>query len=354
MNLHLQIEFENGDKWLARIIRRNYTSFSNDLTNTILKSEYATLRWLESVNIPASRVFAYGLQGDPENVVGAAFLLVTEVPGTPYLTLDPTAEQQTKVFGQLASYFKILKGHPFPKVGSLYMPDEHELAHVGPIASDRTGTLLPIGPFNSAPEYYTVWCEAYLNLISTRQILTSFSVDVYLMFRYMKDLATLGKLSLSTSLYDDGPFYLKHMDDKGDHILVDGHFNITGFIDWTFARIVPFYEAFGPSLFAASMDDIYAGIVRMGERDILFAQEMKTIDQDMASLWEGEDKVRRFLLALGTGLEPSWEQVLDLFKAVLKVAGEDLVNFDWHRWKGKHLAAYLDDPSLQPLIDLNK
>ncbi len=28
-----------------------------------------------------------------------------------------------------------------------------------------------------------------------------------------------------------GPFYLKHFDDKGDHILIDEQYNITGIID---------------------------------------------------------------------------------------------------------------------------
>lgn len=38
------------------------------------------------------------------------------------------------------------------------------------------------------------------------------------------------------SVHDDGKFYLKHADDKGDHILVDEHFNITGIIDWEWAH----------------------------------------------------------------------------------------------------------------------
>jgi len=35
--------------------------------------------------------------------------------------------------------------------------------------------------------------------------------------------------------YCNGPFFLKHTDDKGEHILVDDEYNITGIIDWVFA-----------------------------------------------------------------------------------------------------------------------
>lgn len=38
-------------------------------------------------------------------------------------------------------------------------------------------------------------------------------------------------LCVSPSVHDDEKFYLKHTDDKGDHILVDEHFNITDIID---------------------------------------------------------------------------------------------------------------------------
>jgi hypothetical protein len=34
-------------------------------------------------------------------------------------------------------------------------------------------------------------------------------------------------------------FFLKHVDDKGDHLLVDKDLNITGIIDWQMARVVP-------------------------------------------------------------------------------------------------------------------
>lgn len=63
-------------------------------------------------------------------------------------------------------------------------------------------------------------------------------MNAYLIFKYLRDLAESGRWNAFESNFDDGPFFLKHMDDKGDHILVDDEYNITGIIDWIYARVV--------------------------------------------------------------------------------------------------------------------
>lgn len=52
MYVHRQLIFEDGTVWLARLLRERYTSFDDELTNQILLSKCATLRWLESVDVP--------------------------------------------------------------------------------------------------------------------------------------------------------------------------------------------------------------------------------------------------------------------------------------------------------------
>lgn len=54
-------------------------------------------------------------------------------------------------------------------------------------------------------------------------------------------------------------FSLKHVDDKGDHLLIDEDFSIAGAIDWQMARLVPRREAFGPSLVTADMNALCWG-----------------------------------------------------------------------------------------------
>lgn len=96
MHVHLRIVFVNGTKWLARILRHNYTSFSDDFSNRCLDSECATLRWLESIDVPAPRLHDYGLRNDPNNEVGAAYMLIDELPGAPLLNLKPSEEQSVQ------------------------------------------------------------------------------------------------------------------------------------------------------------------------------------------------------------------------------------------------------------------
>lgn len=92
-------------------------------------------------------------------------------------------------------------------------------------------------------------------LIADGQLFTAFPVNAYLIFSFLKDQIPL-------LLETDNPtetFYLKHVDDKGDRLMVDDDLNITGVIDWQMARTVPEIEAFGPSLVTADMSAIYSG-----------------------------------------------------------------------------------------------
>ena len=52
-------------------------------------------------------------------------------------------------------------------------------------------------------------------------------LDAYLIYRFLLDLVPL-VLPLGQN---NDKFYFKHVDNKGDHILVDEQFNITGIID---------------------------------------------------------------------------------------------------------------------------
>jgi aminoglycoside phosphotransferase (APT) family kinase protein len=62
------------------------------------------------------------------------------------------------------------------------------------------------------------------------------AVNSYLVHRYLLERApAFSRLEQS----DTPQYYLKHMDDKGDHILIDDDYNITGIIDWEWAQTMP-------------------------------------------------------------------------------------------------------------------
>jgi hypothetical protein len=96
---------------------------------------------------------------------------------------------------------------------------------------------------------------------------------------------------------------LKHVDDKGDHLLIDDDYNVVGVIDWQFARTVPACEAFGPSLLTANLNGLYSRNSSISENDGLLAGALRDRgNDDLARHMEGSDVVRRFQFGMASGL----------------------------------------------------
>ncbi|KAK4998286.1 hypothetical protein LTR66_002467 [Elasticomyces elasticus] len=153
MHVHLCLRFADGSVWLARILPHNVTSFSDELSNSTLRSECATLRWLEMVGVPAPRLHGYGFRNDLRNDVGVAYMLIDELPGKPLSQLEPCEPQMRTAYAGLASILCTLSEHTFDQIGSLtFAPDGG--TQIGPITGDRAGTLSQIGPFQEATQYY--------------------------------------------------------------------------------------------------------------------------------------------------------------------------------------------------------
>lgn len=349
MHVHLRIKFADGTAWLARLLRFNVTSFDDRLSNEILLAECATLRWLETVRIPAPRLYGYGLRNDPGNNVGVAYMLIDELPGRPLAHVDATAEDLGRVYLQLADILNTISQHPFDKIGSLFPGPNGEVV-IGPITGDRTGTLSQIGPFDNGVQYYVAWTEEYLRLISDGQLFSQYPVDAYLMFRYLRELAMAGTCNGFERELDTRPFFLKHTDDKGDHILVDDQFNITGIIDWSFARIVPAYEAFGPSLATAELGDLLNGTIGFGERDRLLLMAIESRVNSLARFARAPDRPRRFMFGLGMGMNLSLDETLVVFRGLLETFDGSANKFDWETWRSDRIAQWADDPKLEALL----
>jgi hypothetical protein len=190
------------------------------LAEYLIRSEYATLKFLETTTVLAPRAFTFGIPSQGiDHGVGVCFLLMEELPGKPW---DGQGDM-AKVWKGLASIFGELEKHPFPKVGSLSVecPDDMPSVSATSTASDRFVCLDPHGPFETPAAYYLYagWAEQYLALIADGQLYPQFPVEAYLVYRFLQDSAA--------QLSDPGDkFFLKHVDDKGDHLLVDENLNI--------------------------------------------------------------------------------------------------------------------------------
>lgn len=232
MNYHIPIHFVDGVTWLCRIRRRNITTTPVAHQNRLILSEAATYQFLSSRTlIPVPKVHDYSIDS-PFNPIGVGYILIMDkLEGKPLSDCDLTDADRERVLSQLADVFVALKQHPFNEIGCLLDPDN---LSVGPVLDESTivdadedGNLSLLGPFKSALEYRTSSIKHQIELILRGECYNSNAIDAYLIHRFILD-----HVIQSVTEKEQGPFFLKHMDDKGDHILVDDKFRIVGIIDW--------------------------------------------------------------------------------------------------------------------------
>ena len=121
-NYHCWISFEDGINWLVRVPKVG--AFSDDpidLVDYLVKSEYATLKFLEHLSLPTPKVYGYGLASDPNNLVGVAYLLEDAMPGKTFCVQGATNEQKTLVFDQYANFLIELSNHQRSEACSLIL-----------------------------------------------------------------------------------------------------------------------------------------------------------------------------------------------------------------------------------------
>jgi aminoglycoside phosphotransferase (APT) family kinase protein len=351
-NYHARIRFHDGSpSWLLRVPR--VTSFAVglpvSLADYLILSEYATLKFLETTAVPAPQAFSYGIcSNGTDHGVGVSFLLTEELPGRPWTCEgvsgnEATQGERIKVWTALADILAELEKHPWPKAGSLCF--QSSSIDVSAVASDRFVVLTPEGPFDTSTSYYTAFAEQYLTLIADGQLYTEYPVDAYLVYRFLKDnVVQLAQQDTEEAQVPE-KFFLKHADDKGDHLLVDDNLNITGIIDWQMARVVPRREAFGLSLVTADMSALCGGKVSLSVDDVALATILRGRGSLQLASCMADEKVRRFFW--GLALEPKWSYALPLANAILKVFGVDQ---DWTTWRETALSEYEADERLRALV----
>ncbi|EEU37153.1 uncharacterized protein NECHADRAFT_37196 [Fusarium vanettenii 77-13-4] len=346
MNYHIQVRFDDGITWIARIRRFNATSPPAALRDYIIQSEVATLRFLEQTAVPAPKVYDFALE-HPSNPVGVGFILMDKLPGRSLRWSIATQEQRNKVMDQLADTFIELHKSPFDLLGSLDSPGE---SHVGAFARESLTNLVDsemraIGPFSSLQEYHIASIQLILDLIIQEEMYSQQAVDAYLIHRYLLDLVP----RVLPSAFDDNKFYLKHGDDKGDHILVDESFNITGIIDWEWAHTASPAHAFNSPIGFLPVADFYRGENNLGSDEVIFARLLEEKGhQDLARFVRNGRLQHRFAFCCGYDLA-DWDGFLGLFRGLRDAVDVD-GGLEWSEWKAVALQRYQNDPGLQLLL----
>ncbi|KAL5317458.1 hypothetical protein ACEPPN_014553 [Leptodophora sp. 'Broadleaf-Isolate-01'] len=203
-----------------------------------------------------------------------------------------------------------------------------------------------IGPCSSLEEYHVASIRLILDLIIRDEIYTQQAVDAYLIHRFLLDLVPS---ILSPTTQGSRRFYLIHADDKGDHILVDDDFNITGIIDWEWAYTTSEALAFNSPIVLLPAGEFYNGVNDLGEYEITFAQLLEEKGSpDLADFVRKGRLQHRFAFCCGYDFA-DWAGFLGLFRGLRDAVGVD-EGLDWDSWKTAALNRYKDDERLQILL----
>jgi hypothetical protein len=346
-NCHVDIEFEDGTVWLARIRLDDPLLPPKPTRTYIFMSEIATLRFLEKTGVPAPKVYTYAAESSV-NPVGASYMLMEKLPGVPLQWDEATSEQRTKVMGQLVDIFLKLEKRPLPTSGSLCL--NHNVPKVSgfaqpPLFSSPEQTL---GPFETLESSLRAIIFQQQDQIVNGE-LSSLAVDNYLSHCWRRDMIT----HVTTHCHESGPdFFLKHFDDKGDHILVDADFNITGIVYWEFASAEPKALAFSTPCMLWPVRDFYEGKNELSAEEIEFAEIFEARGRDdMGKIVRESRRMQRFTFFNGGGVSRDREEFQSLFTGLRAAwAGQDEHPTSYEDWKRDTKERHKCDDSLQSIL----
>ncbi|CAK7216970.1 hypothetical protein SCUCBS95973_002993 [Sporothrix curviconia] len=351
-NAHVDVVFDDGVTWLARLRLDDPLLPPAAVQTCVLESEVATLQFLAKTKVLAPRVFAH-VSTAANNPVGTPYILMEKLPGKPLDWSSASPAQRERVLEQMAEIYLELEKHPLPATGCLALSDGNgEDVQVGPFVQPPcfVTPTSALGPFSTLAESYMAIIRHQMAMLATGEY-GSLRVDNYLAFLWRAE--ALPKLVDDDRNSNTGPFYLKHYDDKGDHILVDANYNITGIIDWEWASFETKPYAFSAPCMLWPVGDFYEGSNVLSSEEVRFAELLSIQGRgDLAQLVRTGRPWQRFLFFLGGGLPQSREEFEPLFHGLQKALADDSddVDEEYAEWKAKRLVKFaMDDPNLADL-----
>ncbi|KAG6306330.1 hypothetical protein E4U45_007352 [Claviceps purpurea] len=377
-NCHAEITFEDGVVWLARFRIVSVIAPPPEVRDYILQSEALTLQFLERhTRVPCPRVFDWACESDPTNTIGVGYILMEKLNGTSLIWQKATAAQKEKIVRQYADIMLELERHPFDRLGSLIFTTEfssrearqgaavESQIQVGALADYSTFRSgdggMPLGPFRSSEEAFRAIVEANMRMTVAGEIGSAENVlDLLLAHRFRLDV--LNQLPDKTATPEKGgeQFFLKHADDKGDHILVNDDFDIVGIIDWEWCQTASREQAFSSPCMMWPISAFYNGSNELTEEELLLARVFRERGrEDLASCVLHGRKVQRLLFALDplTAYEDS-KTLSSLFIGLKRAFyGHDIksdgkgVEYEWEAWKVKAFEDWKHEAPFKNALD---
>ncbi|WRT65965.1 uncharacterized protein IL334_002916 [Kwoniella shivajii] len=279
-NLHFLILFDDKVKWLLRVRQTRGQRLPKEITETVIKSEVATVNLLKGYGIPvpgaylpahmdASKAkendttldyfFYEYMTGSPVQLFTKGFC-VEDIP--PEATMRHLIEEYAGMQIQLSN-IRV----PYKALGCIYPTDSGE-TQVGPIVS-RGCFMNPkppyfMGPFSSLRELTLAHIEAALRYIKLNALQGRHPLDEYLWHLEMRELVAASKELAEES----EELFIKHVDKKGDEMMVDGNGTIVGILDWEWAYVTTKRDALStPWIFNRTFAYIKAGSNELTEAE---------------------------------------------------------------------------------------
>jgi hypothetical protein len=350
-NCHAEITFQDNVKWLARFRLIKTSSPPLEAREYILQSEAATMNFLRKhTRIPVPEVYDWACESDAQNPLGVGYILMEKVEGVPLNWQLATPAQKEKVMQQLVDIFLEVEKHPFDTMGSIMPAKDSTAFEVQGFAHHaifRPECGGPLGPFDSSVESARVAIETYLAMIASGEIAAAYPIDVYLVHRFRLDILN----KMGREIISEGKYFLKHPDDKGDHILINNNYDIVSIIDWEWCSTVSKEDAFSSPCMMWPVGEFYDGSNELTNEELRFASIFRERGRgDLASFVIEGRKVQRFFFALGaaSGCQKDQQTLVSLFLGLKRAL--DSEEEGWEEWKTKALEEWSGDKLLQGLV----
>lgn len=343
-NWLVPIDFEDGQHWFARFSRLNGKTPIPSMGRHVLLSEIATYEYLASAGVAVPKVFDYAVDAGDSHGVGWPYLLLERLDGLP-LETKPfgyySEEERAKILPQLARIQIKLAEHPLPAIGSLHMPGTGSPV-IGPFSLSQFGHDVDVGPFTSAAEYWTARIGRRMEAILQKKAYSQHTLEAYLAMLYLRERLQV----LYPNDYDDGGcFYFRHIDDKGDHIIVDDELNFLGMVDLEYTCVLPKAEAFAAPSCLVDYENWYRPELSPAEKE--YASLLRSLGrEDLASCAE-RGRAYRLVEELFRQ-DYIRDEFRDCAEKLLLIS--DGVSMTWTEWKEQALVKYADDENLKSLL----
>ncbi|KAI9823388.1 MAG: hypothetical protein M1826_007744 [Phylliscum demangeonii] len=269
----------------------------------MLRCEAASLLFLAREScLPTPTLHDWALEGGANKELGPGYILMDKLPGKALVWRDlrqESAAVRQHLLTQLVDLSLELERHPLPSIASLTSLSPLTMGGMAhPSVVSGPG---PLAPSNTCADAYRSRLQAVLDQMVTGELVEAEPAN-------------------------DGPaFYLKQPDDKGDHILVDDMFNITGIIDWEWCTSASKEYAFASPCMMWPLKDFYASSNRLAEEERQLADLCRQLGRDdLAQVVLAGRALQRFWFLLEQVFSQDRDTGWALFKGLLSASDVEL------------------------------